>query len=252
MTDHGRKLSVQAVLFDLDGTLLNSFEQHWRSLVAAMADFDFKPPSVVRIRQLMGLPGLETVLTLGVPPEQAHDVWLRWVEWEGRLADMARPFPGVVSLLERLRAAGYRLGIVTSRHRISLDNTPAALDLLPYVELLVTRDDTTEGKPHPDPLLHASQRLGVLPAQGVYVGDASFDVEAGRRAGCLTVLTTWACSEPCRFGRLSAPPEPCPERSRRGSRRGSRRDGAAHDLSAAPEPDFVVSSPDELAALLLD
>jgi len=228
MTGHVQKPSVQAVLFDLDGTLLDSFEQHRRSLVAAMADFDFEPPPVARIRQLMGLPGPETILTLGVPPEQAHEVWLHWVEWESRLADLVHPFPGVVPLLERLRAAGYRLGIVTSRRRISLDGTPAALDLLSHVDLLVTRDDTTEGKPHPAPVLHAFQRLGVPPAQGVYVGDAPFDVEAGRQAGCLTVLTTWACPEQ------------------------SRRDSANHDRLTEVEPDFVAASPDELAALLLD
>ena len=220
MTRGVQKISVQAVLFDLDGTLLDSFEQYWRGLVAAMADFDFEPPPVARIRQLMGLPGLETILTLGVPPEQAHDVWMRWVEWEGRLANLVHPFPGVVPLLERLRAAGYRLGIVTSRRRISLDDTPAALDLLPHVDLLVTRDDTTEGKPHPAPILHAFQRLRVPPSRGVYVGDAPFDVEAGQRAGCLTVLTTW--------------------------------DSANHDRLTEPEPDFVAASLDELATLLLD
>jgi HAD superfamily hydrolase (TIGR01549 family) len=220
MTRHAQKLAVQAVLFDMDGTLLDSFEQHGRALVAALADFGFPSPSLARTRQLMGLPGLETVLTLGVPPEQAQEVWLRWAEWECRLADLVHPFPGVMSLLERLRAADYRLGIVTSRPRISLDATPAALDLLPYVNLLVTRDDTAEGKPHPAPLLHAFQHLGVPPAQGVYVGDAAFDIEAGRRAGCLTVLTTW--------------------------------DSPEHDRLIEPEPDFVAASPDELAAWLLD
>ena len=220
MTCQVQKPSVQAVLFDLDGTLLDSFEQYWRALVAAMVDFDFEPPSVARIRQLMGLPGLKTILTLGVPPEQAHDVWMRWAEWESRLADLVHPFPGVVPLLERLRAAGYRLGIVTSRRRISLDGTPAALDLLPHVDLLVTRDDTTEGKPHPAPILHAFRCLEIPPSRGVYVGDAPFDVEAGQRAGCLTVLTTW--------------------------------DSANHDHLTEVEPDFVAASPDELAALLLD
>ena len=220
MTRHVQKISVQAVLFDLDGTLLDSSEQHWRALTAALEDFDFEPPSVARIRQLMGLPGLDTVLIVGVPPEQAEEVWWRWAEWEGRLADLVHPFPGVASLLERLRAAGYRLGIVTSRPRISLDATPAAVDLLPYVDLLVTRDDTAEGKPHPAPVLHAFERLGLPPSQGVYVGDTPFDIEAGQRAGCLTVLTTWHSAD--------------------------------RDRSAELEPDFVAASLSELAALLLD
>jgi pyrophosphatase PpaX len=95
------------------------------------------------------------------------------------------------------------------------------------VDLLVTRDDTTEGKPHPAPVLHAFQRLGLLSSQGVYVGDTAFDIEAGQRAGCLTVLTTWAC----------------PERSRR--------DSTDCDHPAEPGPDFVATSLDELAALLI-
>ena len=220
MTRDRRKPSIEVVLFDLDGTLLDSFEQYRRALVAALADFGFEPPPLVRMRQSMGLPGLDVVLGQGVPPEQAHDVWMRWIEWDGRLADLAGPFPGVVPLLERLRAAGYRLGIVTSRPRSSLDVTPAALNFLPHVDLLVTRDDTAEGKPHPAPVLHAFQRLGVPPARGVYVGDTAFDVEAGRRAGCLTVLTTW--------------------------------DSVDRDHSVELEPDFVVASPDELTDLLLD
>ncbi len=217
---HVQKISVQAVLFDLDGTLLDSSEQYWRALTSALEDFDFEPPPATRIRQFMGLPGLDTVRAVGVPPEQAEEVWWRWAEWEGRLADLVHPFFGVVPLLERLRTARYRLGIVTSRRKITLDAIPAAVDLLPYVDLLVTRDDTAEGKPHPAPLLHAFECLGLPPSQGVYVGDTPFDIAAGQRAGCLTVLTIWG--------------------------------GADHACSVEPVPDFVVASPEELAAWLLD
>jgi len=217
---HLAQISAQAVLFDLDGTLLDSLEQYSRALTAVLEDGGFESPSSVRIRQSMGLPGIEALQALGVPPDQARDVWLRWIDWENRLADLVRPYPGIAPLLRRLRAAGYRLGIVTSRTRLTLDATPAALDLLPLVDLLVTRDDTPEGKPHPAPIVHALERLGISPSQGVYVGDAVFDIEAGQRAGCLTVLCTW--------------------------------DGADRPRPAEPKPDFLVASLDELAALLLD
>ena len=221
MPHRAREASVRAVLFDLDGTLLDSFEQHWRSLASALKESGFESPPPDRIRRLMGLPGHETIATLGVPQEQVDAVWLSWIEWERRLSHLARPFPGVVPLLGRLRDAGYRLGIVTSRAWVSVETTQAALDLLPGVELLVTREDTTEGKPHPAPLLHAFRQLGLDPDKGVYVGDASYDIEAGRRAGCLTVLATW--------------------------------DGAGRDhLPEEPEPHFVAASVDELSAWLLD
>ena len=215
-----RKVDVQAVLFDMDGTLLDSFEQYRRALTAAMEDFDVEPPSTQRIRGLIGLPGLEVVRAVGVPSEQAYKVWIRWAEWEGRLANLVRPFPGILHVLERLRAAGYDLGIVTSRPRISLDATQAALDLVPRVDVVVTRDDTANGKPHPDPILHALQRLEVSPAQGIYVGDTRYDIEAGQRAGCLTVLATWG--------------------------------DAGHSIPAAPELDLVAGSPYALTTWLLD
>ncbi len=215
-----QKISVQAVLFDLDGTLLDSVEQYSRALTAALEDSGFESPSSVRIRQSMGLPGIEALQALGVPPGQARNVWLRWIKWENRLVDLVRPYPGIAPLLGKLRAAGYHLGIVTSRMQSTLDAIPAALDLLPLVDVLVTRDDTVEGKPHPAPILHALERLGMSPSQCVYVGDATYDVEAGRRAGCLTVLSTW--------------------------------DGADRPRLIEPGPDFTVASLDELAVLLLD
>ena len=218
MTHH--KVSVQAVLFDLDGTLLDSVELYRHSLIAALRDCGLEPPSGARVYQSMGLPGVEGLQAIGVPPDQARGVWLRWVEWESRLADLVRPYLGIAPLLGKLRAAGYHLGIVTSRTQSTLDAIPAALDLLPLVDVLVTRDDIVEGKPHPAPILHALERLGMSPSQCVYVGDATYDIEAGRRAGCLTVLSTW--------------------------------DGADRARPIEPGPDFTVASLDELAALLLD
>jgi len=214
------KISVQAVLFDLDGTLLDNLEQYRRSLTAALRDYGFEPPPVERIYQTMGLPGIQSLQTIRVPPDQTHEVWVRWEEWENRLTDLVRPYPGIAPLLEKLRAAGYRLGIVTSRTQGILVTIPAALDLLPLVDLVVTRDDTVEGKPHPAPVLYALERLGISPSQCVFVGDATYDIEAGRRAGCLTVLSTW--------------------------------DGADRPRLVEPGPDFKVASLSELAALLLD
>ncbi len=223
MPQHWQKqvLAVDAVLFDLDGTLLDSFEQYWRGLVAALKDFGLETPSLACMRQTMGLPGRQVVTKLGVPLEDAHAVHLRWIEWGRQMAHLSQPFPGIVSLLKQLRTSGYRLGIVTSRPRGSVEGTPAALELVAQVDVVVTSDDTAVGKPDPDPILHALHRLKMRPWQAAYVGDACYDIEAGQRAGCVTVLAVWDKA------RIEQPGSRC-------------------------QPDFVVSSVERLRRLLLD
>lgn len=211
---------IQALLFDLDGTLLDAFDQYALSLIAAIKYFHLPTPTRERVRQLMGSSGDYALLSLGVQPEQVQEAHWRWVEWAQAIAHLARPFPSVVPLLKRLRHAGYRLGIVTSRPHRSVKVTPSAVELVSLVDLLVARDDTVEGKPHPEPVLYALNRLSLSPEQAAYVGDAHYDIEAGRRAGCLTILATW--------------------------------DGMHLDPNGKYQPHFTVASPDELADLVLN
>jgi HAD superfamily hydrolase (TIGR01509 family) len=193
MPSDGRRgpRQARAVLFDLDGTLLDSFEQYRRGVTAALQDFGFGVPPALEIRETRGLPGAAVVVRLGVSVADAHAVHGRWVEHSRHLGHLSRPFPGVVSLLKELRASGHRLAIVTSRPHRSVAGTPSAVELASYVDVLVTRDDTEMGKPGPDPILHALRALRTDPQEGVYVGDASYDIDAGKRAGCVTVLVTW-------------------------------------------------------------
>lgn len=213
-------MQIQAVLFDLDGTLLDAFDQYSLSLIAAVKHFGLPTPPRERVRELMGSAGEYALFNLGVLPEQLPEAQRRWVEWAQAIAHLARPFPGVVPLLKRLREAGYSLGIVTSRPHRSVEITPSAMELVSLVDLLVARDDTVEGKPHPEPVLHALNQLALAPEQAAYVGDAHYDIEAGRRAGCLTVLATW--------------------------------DGVHLDPNSKYQPHFTVSSPEELAELVLN
>ncbi|HYO49030.1 MAG TPA: HAD-IA family hydrolase, partial [Chloroflexia bacterium] len=104
--------------------------------------------------------------------------------------------PGTREMLERLRDAGLRLGVVTSKGLVVAMEGLDLFELAPYFDTFVTYEDTTRHKPHPDPLLVASERLGVEPDDLVYVGDAVVDVQAGKAAGMRTVAVTWGSGEP--------------------------------------------------------
>jgi pyrophosphatase PpaX len=102
-------------------------------------------------------------------------------------------FPGVDEALYRLRAAGVRIVVVTSKRRrsveMALEKFPG-LDLV--VDLFVTMEDTTEHKPHPEPLLKGLALAGDVPKdKAVYVGDSPFDVQAAKAAGLTSVAVSW-------------------------------------------------------------
>src|SRR3712207_43073 len=102
-------------------------------------------------------------------------------------------FPGVGKSLGRLRAAGVRVAVVTSKRRFSVE---MALERFPglgeVVDRFVTMEDTTEHKPHPEPLLKGLEFLGeVPPEEAAYVGDSPFDVAAAKAAGVTSVAVSW-------------------------------------------------------------
>jgi pyrophosphatase PpaX len=102
-------------------------------------------------------------------------------------------FPGIEESLSRLRQAGIKVAVVTSKRRASVE---MALNNFPgfrnAVDRFVTMEDTTEHKPHPEPLLRGLELLGDVPKEGAaYVGDSPFDVEAAKAAGLTSVAVSW-------------------------------------------------------------
>src|SRR5688572_24085508 len=106
---------------------------------------------------------------------------------------LIKEFPGVEEALGRLRAAGVGVAVVTSKRRFSVD---MALESFPglgeVVDQWITMEDTTEHKPHPEPLLKGLELLGNVPREeAAYVGDSPFDVAAARAAGVKSVAVSW-------------------------------------------------------------
>jgi pyrophosphatase PpaX len=184
---------LDAALFDFDGTLVDTTEMIFQSMRHATSSVlgreDFTREELLanvgqplpRQMEILDAEKAELLLeAYRAHHEEHHDA-------------LIAEFPGVDEALNRLRTAGVRIVVVTSKRRrsveMALEKFPG-LDLV--VDLFVTMEDTTEHKPHPEPLLKGLELAGGVPKdKAVYVGDSPFDVQAAKAAGLRSVAVSW-------------------------------------------------------------
>ncbi len=179
------------VLFDLDGTLIDSGPMIVASMRhAANSVLGRDIPDEV-LSAAVGGPGLVAQMQ-ALAPDRVDDLVAAYREHNVPLHDELQAFWEVVEVLPRLRAEGRRLGIVTAKRR---ETVQLAFDRLPGLEdnfaVVITSDDTERHKPDPAPILAAVDRLGVAPADAAYVGDSPFDVRAAKAAGVFAIAVAW-------------------------------------------------------------
>jgi HAD superfamily hydrolase (TIGR01549 family) len=175
-----RPRPLRAVLFDWDGTLVDSAELSYRCYVAVFERFGV-PFDRAAFARTYSPDWYRTYRTLGL--DECH-----WPEadqmWQSHYAtDSAALLPGARACLDRLRDARLTLGVVTSGERERVEREQAALGLTGTFAVMVCGGETPERKPHPAPLLLALGRLGLAASGAAYVGDSPEDVEMARAAG---------------------------------------------------------------------
>lgn len=189
---NGRQ-APRAVLFDLDGTLVDSAPDLARAanVMREARGLAALPLARYRPHGGSGARGMLTV-AFGVGPGQAgyENLKEEFLDcYEGLMLGTTRLFAGVAAQLDGLAAAALPWGIVTNKaERFAL---PLAAALGLRCAAIVGGDTTAHTKPHPAPLLEAARRLGVDPAVCLYVGDDERDVTAGRAAGMATAVASW-------------------------------------------------------------
>ncbi len=182
---------VRALIFDLDGTLVDTVYAHVLAWQRALAEVDL-PIEAWKIHRRIGMSGglfaRAIAREVGRPltPEEVNAIQLRHGELYRELLPQRRPLPGAVKLLAELRESGIAHGIATSGRRPEID---ASLDALGVGSdtVVVERGRVQRAKPEPDLFLSCSEQLGVPPDECYVVGDAVWDLLAARRAHMLSI-----------------------------------------------------------------
>jgi len=206
------------VLFDLDGTVIDSGAIILASMRHATREVLGREYTDAELMKTVGGPGLEAQME-ALAPERVAQLVDVYRAHNLPLHDTLEACMGMEDVLVRLHEEGRSLGIVTAKWRATAELAFATVPVGHLFATIVGGDETEKHKPDPEPLLLGAERLGADPAQTAYVGDSPFDMRAAKAAGMYGVAVTW---------------------------------GRIHDRSRleSEEPDAIVDTAEELLAVL--
>jgi pyrophosphatase PpaX len=208
---------IEAVLFDLDGTLIDTIALILASMRHATTTVLGREYSDDELLCGVGTPLVYQMRELSATHADELMSAYREHNWEHHDA-LIEEYPGVDAMLEGVAARHIPMGIVTSKSRPVAERGLELLGLGDHFEVVVCAEDTERHKPEPDPLIHAATAIGADRATCIYVGDSPFDMRAAKAAGVVPVAAMWG----------AFPAEAVLE----------------------PQPTFAISHPDELVELM--
>lgn len=183
-------MSFPVVLFDLDGTVVDSGAIILASMRHATREVLGIEAADEELMAAVGGPGLEAQMA-AFAPDRVDELVRVYRAHNIPLHDELMPCEGIEDVIVRLHEEGVRLGVVTAKWRRTAELAFARLRVGDLFEVLVGGDETERHKPDPDPLLLGAQRMGVSPQDCAYVGDSPFDIRAARAAHMYAVAVTW-------------------------------------------------------------
>jgi pyrophosphatase PpaX len=178
------------VLFDLDGTVIDSGAMILASMRHAVREVLGVEVPDEQLMAAVGGPGLEAQMQ-ALSPDRVDELVTVYRAHNEPLHDELVCCTGMDEVLVQLKDEGRRLGIVTAKRRQTVELAFARIPIEHLFETVVGGDETKKHKPDPEPLLLALERLGAAPDDAVYVGDAPFDVKAAKAAGLYSVGVSW-------------------------------------------------------------
>ena len=186
-------LKYTHVVFDVDGTLVDSRMSALGSLQQVVGEYTGMLPPIEDLSFSTGIPGENALRQLGITDPAAL---ARWRQLAGKLADRITIFPGIVKTLDLLQGLGCNLGIVSSRERGEYADEVTPLGLDPYFPVRILVEDTERHKPEPDPMFEYLRRTGAAAEETLYVGDTIYDMKCALSASVDFALASWGAAQP--------------------------------------------------------
>ena len=183
----------QAVLYDIDGTLLDTRDMNLYPLLRIIKEELGQDWTYDQVKKYLAYTGMQVMEELSIRDKET--TYARWVRYVNEYPEPAKLFPGLAEALSGIQQAGIFQAIVSSKKHAQFEIDMAGKGILPYFATAVLEEDTTLHKPNPEPLLLCLKRLGVAPEHAIYIGDMPSDCLAAKRAGMDFALARWGSDQ---------------------------------------------------------
>jgi pyrophosphatase PpaX len=180
----------KAILFDVDGTLLDTTEFIFQAFEHVLNKFGYPSKSRTEFARLIGRP-LDYNYSVLAPGSDIESLSKAHRDFQLEHLDLAKAYPSTEATLNTIREAGLKIAAVTTRSRLSTLETLKLCDIDKYMDYVVAFEDVVNVKPHPEPIYKALKYLEIDPENSVMAGDSDADILAGKNAGTLTVGVTY-------------------------------------------------------------
>nr|WP_229263743.1 HAD family hydrolase [Cohnella cholangitidis] len=186
------RLLYKTILFDVDGTLINTETAVLGSLQKMLLlEYD-KSYSFEELAFVLGIPGSRSLPQLGIQDvDRANELWNMYMR---QFEDTIHVYPGIQETMEQLSSRGVQVGIVTSKTRTELTDDFEPFGLMKYLSIVVCADDTELHKPNPEPILKFLEKSKADPSKSIYIGDTIYDSQCARDAGVSFGLAVWGAN----------------------------------------------------------
>ncbi|ALB28277.1 HAD family hydrolase [Companilactobacillus heilongjiangensis] len=192
----------KTILFDVDGTLIDTEKTIIKSWQKTLKDTLNIEPAAEELFYVLGIPGTKAVQKYSNGPQQSQELLTLWEQNDHKMFHYSELFDGITTMLQQLKDKNIKLGVVTSRTNKELQLVLDNFDIEKYFSTFITASKTKLHKPNPEPILKAIETLQIDPAETLYIGDSIYDFQCARNANVEFALASWGSKDNPEFSKV--------------------------------------------------